>query len=145
VLNSRLATRIREKDGLSYNVSSSIAADPWDASGIFMIHAICAPQNLKQLEQDVQEELAKALSSGFTTLEIADAKQSITKTLLVHRASDAALAADLTEHLYLDRDYRWDMQFEGAINSASPSSINASVGRFIDAAHLVWVKAGDLH
>jgi zinc protease len=145
VLNSRLATRIREKDGLSYNVSSSIAADPWDASGIFMIHAICAPQNLKQLEQDVQEELAKALSSGFTTLEIADAKQSITKTLLVHRASDAALAADLTQHLYLDRDYRWDVQFEEAINSASPSSINASVGRFIDPAHLVWVKAGDLH
>jgi zinc protease len=145
VLNGRLATRIREKDGLSYSVSSSIAADPWDASGIFMIHAICAPQNLKRLEQDVQEELDKALSRGFTMREIADAKQSITKTLLVHRASDAALAADLTQHLYLDRDYRWDVRFEEAINSASPGSINASVGRFVDPAHLVWVKAGDLH
>ncbi len=45
-LNSRLATRIRQQDGLSYTVSSQLSADPLDKVGSFDIFAICAPQNM---------------------------------------------------------------------------------------------------
>ncbi len=65
-LNSRLATRIRQQDGLSYTVSSQLAADALDAVGSFSIFAICAPQNIATVEKDAQEELARVLTAPFT-------------------------------------------------------------------------------
>lgn len=44
-LNSRLAVRIRQKDGLSYGVKSNLRASALDKTGTFMVMAISAPQN----------------------------------------------------------------------------------------------------
>ncbi|MBL8190452.1 MAG: insulinase family protein, partial [Acidobacteria bacterium] len=44
-LNSRLAVRIRQKEGLSYGVGSQLQASSLDKNGIFMAFAIYAPQN----------------------------------------------------------------------------------------------------
>jgi zinc protease len=43
-LNSRLATRIRVKDGLSYGVGSFFSASPFERDANFGAFAICAPQ-----------------------------------------------------------------------------------------------------
>src|SRR5690606_24019208 len=51
LLNSRLATRIRVKDGLSYGVGSQFSAHPLDKSGSFLAYAIYAPENVEKLEQ----------------------------------------------------------------------------------------------
>ena len=68
VLNSRLATRIRQKDGLSYGVGSQVHADSLDPVGSFSIFAISAPQNTAKVESDAKEELAKVLARGFHAL-----------------------------------------------------------------------------
>ena len=64
-LNSRLAVRIRQKEGLSYGVGSQVQASPLDASGSFVAFAIFAPQNRAKLEVAFQEELARVLQDGF--------------------------------------------------------------------------------
>ena len=47
-LNSRLATRIRVKDGLSYGVGSSLSAKSNEEDGQFQAFAIAAPQNVAE-------------------------------------------------------------------------------------------------
>ena len=74
LLNSRLATRIRQKDGLSYGVGSQVHADPLDAIGSFSIFAISAPQNTAKVESDTKEEMARVIATGFTPEEITAAK-----------------------------------------------------------------------
>jgi zinc protease len=143
LLNSRLATRIRQKDGLSYGVGSQVRADALDPVGNFTIYAISAPQNTAKVENDTKEEVAKVLATGFTAQEIAAAKSGILSDLTLHRSSDAELAGELAGHLFLGRDFTWDAGFEKAIESATPDAIHKAMQEFVVPDHLVTVKAGD--
>jgi zinc protease len=143
MLNSRLATRIRQKDGLSYGVGSQLSADSQDPIGSFSIFAISAPQNTAKVESDTKEEIAKGLAEGFTPAEITAAKSGILQSMTVARSSDAALARDLAEHLYLGRDFTWDAKFEKDLSAATPEVIQKAMQRFIVPSQFVTVKAGD--
>jgi len=74
-LNSRLAVRIRQKEGLSYGVRSSFNASAFDSDAQFGSFAIYAPQNSERLVAAYQEEIAKIVEKGFTDEEIAEAKK----------------------------------------------------------------------
>ena len=143
VMNSRLATRIRQKDGLSYGVGSQLHADALDAVGTFSIFAISAPQNTAKVEADTQDEMAKAIAQGFTAEEVTAAKSGILSEMTLNRSSDAALAGDLAEYLFLNRDFTWDAGFEQAISSATPDAIHKAMQEFVVPDHMVTVKAGD--
>jgi zinc protease len=143
VLNSRLATRIRQKEGLSYGVGSQVHADALDAVGSFSIFAISAPQNTAKVESDAKEEMAKVIANGFTAEEVTAAKSGILSAMTLNRSNDAALARDLAAHLYLNRDFTWDANFENAIDSASPDAIHKAMQEFLSPDHFVTVKAGD--
>lgn len=53
-LNSRLAVRIRQKEGISYGVGSNFNAGSLDPVANFQSFAIYAPENLARLEQVLQ-------------------------------------------------------------------------------------------
>jgi len=142
-LNSRLATRIRQHDGVSYTVGTALSADPLDAVGSFSVYAICAPQNIGRVETDVHEELERALKSGFTAKEVADAKSGILQSRIVARSTDRALANALANHLFLGRDFSWDARFEQSIGAATAQVIDAALRRYIEPQSLFTVKAGD--
>jgi zinc protease len=143
VLNSRLATRIRQKDGLSYGVGSQVHADSLDAVGSFSIFAISAPQNTSKVESDAKEEMAKVIATGFTAEEVAAAKSGILSEMTLSRSNDGSLARDLAGHLYLGRDFTWDANYEKAIDSASPDAIHKAMQEFLTPDQFVTVKAGD--
>ena len=92
-LNSRLATRIRQKDGLSYGISSNLTATSNEKNGPFQVIAIAAPQNVAKVEAAVKEELDKAVKDGFTAEEVAAAKSGWLQSRNVGRSTDGALAA----------------------------------------------------
>lgn len=142
-LNSRLATRIRQQDGLSYSVSSQLGADSLDSVGSFSIFAICAPQNMARLEQDAQEELSRVLAEPFTPAEIATAKSGILQSRKVGRASDGALAGQLARHLFLGRDFTWDARFEKALDAVTGQDIQRALRAHLDPKTMITVKAGD--
>jgi zinc protease len=142
-LNSRLATRIRQRDGVSYTVGSDVNADPLDTVGSFYVYAICAPQNIGKVETDVNEEIERALKSGFTAKEIADAKSGLLQSRIVARSTDRDLANELAAHLYLGRDFTWDAKFEQSISAVTPEAIDSAMRRYINPQALFTVKAGD--
>ncbi|MBV8068509.1 MAG: insulinase family protein, partial [Acidobacteriaceae bacterium] len=73
-LNSRLATRIRVKDGLSYGIGSQLEIPTKEESGVFTTYAISAPQNTAKVQADFLEEMKRAHDDGFTDQEIEAAK-----------------------------------------------------------------------
>jgi zinc protease len=142
-LNSRLATRIRQQDGLSYGVGSQLTADALDEVGSFSITAICAPQNMVKLEKDAREELARALAEPFTSTEIATARSGILESRKVARSGESALAGQLARHLYLGRDFTWDARFEQALDAVTADAIQKALRAHLDPDAMITVKAGD--
>lgn len=142
-LNSRLATRIRQKDGLSYGVGSQFSASSLDKNGTFMSYAIYAPQNAEKLEAAFKEEIEKTMKEGFTAEELKAAKSGYLQSRQVGRSQDASLANTLTNNLYLNRTMQWDADFEKKIEALTPEQIKAAFNKHIDYNKLVIIKAGD--
>ncbi|HEX8722885.1 MAG TPA: pitrilysin family protein [Pyrinomonadaceae bacterium] len=142
-LNSRIATRLRQKEGLSYGTGSSVQVSSLDQWGRFTATAIYAPQNVERLEAAFKEELARMLKDGFTAEEVAAAKSGWLQSRQVSRAQDSELASRLNNYLFLGRTLAWDEELERRVAALTPEQINAVMRKYIDPSRLVIVKAGD--
>ena len=142
-LNSRLAVRIRQKEGISYGVGSQLQANPLDKTGMFMTYAIYNPENAERLEKAFREEMDKAVKEGFTADEIKAARSGLLQARMVSRAQDPSLAGTLNNNLYLNRTMSWDADFEKKLESLTPEQVNAAMKKHIDPAKISIIKAGD--
>jgi zinc protease len=142
-LNSRLAVRIRQKEGLSYGVGSQFSAGTLDPIGSFMAFAIYAPENLEKLEKAFKEEILKVATEGFTDEEIAEAKKGWTQSRSVTRSQDASLAGTLNTYLFNGRTYKWDEEYEKKVNALTREQVNAAMKKYIKSESMSIVKAGD--
>ena len=140
-LNSRLAVRIRQKEGLS-GVGSQFQASSIDQNGAFFAFAIYAPQNATKLEAAFKEEIARMLKDGFTAEELKDAK-SLMQSRQLSRAQDNELVDRLRNYLFLDRTVAWDADLEKKVEALTPEQIVAAMRKYIDPAKISIVKAGD--
>ena len=135
--------RIRQKDGLSYGISSGLNASSQDKNGTFQIQAIAAPQNVEKVEVAAKEEVAKALKDGFTADEVAAAKSGWLQSRTVNRNSDGSIAGSLASHDYEGRTMAWDADLEAKVAALTPAQIKEAMARHLDPAAWVIVKAGD--
>lgn len=142
-LNSRLATRIRRKEGLSYGIGSSFFAHPADRYGQFTAFAIYAPENRDKLEAAFREEIELALADGFTADEVDAAKTGYLESRGVARAQDGSLAGMLSQALYFGRTLEWDAALEEKIAQLTPQQILQAMRRHIDPDRISVVVAGD--
>jgi len=130
-LNSRLASRIRQKEGLSYGVGSQFQASPLDQAGMFVTFAIYAPQNETKLEAAFKEEVARALKEGFTDQEIKEAKSGYLQGRQVSRAQDGPLANRLAQDLFLKRTLQWDSDLEAKVAALTPAQVQAVAKKYL--------------
>ncbi|HLY17471.1 MAG TPA: pitrilysin family protein [Bryobacteraceae bacterium] len=142
-LNSRLATRIRVKDGLSYGVGSSLSAKSYEEDGQFQVFAIAAPQNVAKVETAFKEEMQRALADGFTQKELDDDRTGWLQGQQVNRSEDNSLVRTLTNRDYDGRTMAWDEELERKISALTPDDIAQAVRRTIDLSQVSIVKAGD--
>ncbi len=142
-LNSRLATRIRQKEGLSYGVGSQLSASALDESGSFLEYAIYAPQNAAKLRTAMEEETQRVLKEGFTEPEIKDARSGYLQARQVSRAQDPELARRLSGYLFLPRTMEYDATLDARIAALTPAEILAALKRRLDPSKMTYVRAGD--
>ncbi|MGA2131095.1 MAG: pitrilysin family protein [Bryobacteraceae bacterium] len=142
-LNSRLATRIRVKDGLSYGVGSSLSAKSHEKDGQYEAFAIAAPQNVAKVEAAFKEEIARALKDGFTQKEMDDDRHGWLQSQQVNRAEDGWLVRALTTRDYDSRTMAFDADLEKKVAALTPDDVVQALRRHIDLARFSIVKAGD--
>jgi zinc protease len=141
--SSRLAERVREKEGLSYSTGSSYGASPLDESAWFRVSAIFAPQNRTRVETAIREEITRAVKTGFTAQEVDAGKKGLLEQRRLARTQDRGLAARITSYLFLGRTFAWDTDLEAKITALTPAQVNAALAKYIDPAKLSLVAAGD--
>ena len=142
-LNSRLATRLRQKEGLSYGVSSQLQASSLDKSGLFAANAIYAPQNAAKLEAAFKEELTRVLRDGFTQEELDAARTGWLQGRTVTRSQDQQVASRLATDLYLERTFKRDTDLENKVQALTAAQVNAALRKYISVDKLSIFKAGD--
>jgi zinc protease len=142
-LNSRLPTRLRQKEGLSYGVGSVLQAQSLDRFGQFFVYAIYAPQNATRLRQGYQEEIAKVITEGFSAQEIDAAKSGYLQARSQGRANDDELVGTLVNRRFAGRTMAYDENYEKQVQALTPAVINSAVKKYIDPSKTVVVKAGD--
>jgi zinc protease len=141
--SSRIVHRIRDKEGLSYGVSSSFGVNAKDDGATFTMQAICAPQNLPQVDAAYREELARALKDGFTAEEVAAEKKAWLEQLVVGRSTDGSLAGTLLSRERFDRTMKFDEAMEAKIGTLTVNEVNEAFRKHLDPAALSYVRAGD--
>jgi zinc protease len=142
-LNSRLATRIRQKEGISYGVGSFMQADPIDKSGSFGSYAIYNPDNSEKLIAAYKDEIDKMLKDGFTESELKDAVSGYLQGQNVTRAQDRSLAGKLSSNLFLKRTMKWDADMESKIAALKVEDVNAAMRKWIKSEKISYMQAGD--
>ena len=141
--SSRLWKRVRETDGLSYDVRSGVAWSSFDANSGWRVSAIFAPQNQTKVETALNEELARALKDGFTQKEVDEAKTSLLKSRQLNRAQDGVLSAVLANNLERQRTFASSQKVDEALAALTLEQVNAAWRRYIDPSRLVTVWGGD--
>jgi zinc protease len=144
-LNSRLATRIRQKEGVSYGVGSFMNADDNDEVGSFMSYAIYNPDNSARLEQAYREEVVRLLKDGVTADELKAAKSAALQNFQVQRSQDRNLASTWAQYLTKaeGRTFAYDAELDRRIAALTPEQVSAAARKYLDYSKLTIVKAGD--
>jgi len=143
-LNSRLATRIRQKEGISYGVGSGLQADINDPNAAgFTFYAIYAPENLKRLNAAFKEEIDKVTQTGFTETELAEAKKGYLQSREVTLAQDASLAGVLNTYSFEGEKIAYWQKRNDDIAKLTLQQVNDAIKKHLSSANITIVKAGD--
>ena len=142
-VKSRLLDRLRQKDGLSYGAGSQLSASTFEPSGMWVLYAIYAPQNLAKLKAGVQEELAKFVKEGITAEELADAKKGWQEERKISRAQDRALAAAHVAQTSANRTMAYTEKIDAQIEATTLEEVNAAIRKSLDPSKFLNVYAGD--
>ena len=141
--NARLWARIREKDGLSYDVRSYVLWSNFEPASRWQASAIFAPQNQPKVEAALKDEVGRALQDGFSQKELDDGRIGLLNQRRLGRAQDPAVAGVLVNNLYLQRRFALQQATDDAIAALTTDQVNAALRRYIDPSRWVVVWAGD--
>jgi len=142
-LSSRLGNRIRQKEGLSYGVTSQFSASARDPSATFTISASAKPDNIDRLEKAAIEELTEFVAHGPSPAELTDAQKAFLEGQKVGRTGDAAIAGQITTNLNLGRTFAHTSEQEKQIAALTPDDVKAAFRKYVDPKKLVIIRAGD--
>jgi zinc protease len=142
-LTSRIPTRLREKEGISYGAGSYLSVpiefkvSEWGAYSFFN------PDAVNRVDSAMHEEIEKALKQGFTTDEL---KQSIVswknerKTSLGYDGFLINLINDaMRSNVAIDE---FD-ELEKKVDMLNVEQVNAALRKYLDPTRICYVFAGD--
>jgi zinc protease len=145
-LNSRIATRLRQQDGVSYGAGGgvNVDGDKDDKNSTMYIYAIYAPENDSKVQKGFNEEIARFIKDGITEQELDDAVKGWVQAESVSRAKDNELARTINNNLYYDRDMMFQKNIESNVKNLTVEDVNKAIKTYFKAFEN-WsvVNAGD--
>jgi zinc protease len=135
--------RVRQKEGLSYGVGSTVSVSSFDRRASLSMSAICNPQNMDKVDKAIREELEILLKDGVTADELEKARQGYLSAQKVRRATDGALAGLLSELSYSGRTMKYYENVENQIQKLTAEQVSAAARKYFDPKKIVVVMAGD--
>jgi zinc protease len=141
--DSRLWTRVREKEGLSYGIQSWVEWNSFEPHSPWNVWGIFAPANRDKVESAVREEIERALRDGFTADELKAGQRGLLAFRRLGRAQDERLAAVLAANLELDRTLAVAQRVDDEIARLTPRQVHDALRRHLQPQAFVTAVAGD--
>ncbi len=142
-LKSRIADRVRQKEGLSYNAGSQFDAGVIDANAYLVGYAITAPENAAKVENAFREEVARILKDGVTEVEVADGIAGYLKARESRRNEDAGVASSLGDQSFYGFTMQRVIDLEANIKKLDVAKVNAALRANLKPEALSFFAAGD--
>jgi zinc protease len=138
--------RVREQEGLSYGVGSSLFVPSSPRAegnaGAINITASFAPENRDRLRAAIRDELQQRAKNGFSSLEVGFARRAIVSGRADWLAQPANLASLLANNLRWGRDMAWYAKQTQAYENLDTRAVNAALAKYLDLDRLTEVAAG---
>ena len=145
-LNSRIADRLRQKDGVSYGAGGSISVDgeKKDRNSSMFIYAIYAPINASKVQKGFKEEIERFIKEGITEEELKNAVNGWIQGQTVSRAKDNEISGLINNNLYFERDMSFQKNLEEKMKKLTVEDINRTIKKYFKT-YDKWtvVNAGD--
>ncbi len=141
-LSSRLGLQVRDREGLTYGISSRFRA-PSLAAGPWYIAVSVNPQNVEQAIDSALSVLRDYVAHGTRAAELADEKSAAIGSFKVALSTNAGLATALwnAEFHQLGADYV--DRYPQFIEAVTLAEVNAAIRKYFRPEHLTIVIAGD--
>lgn len=142
-LSSRIGRRVRDTEGLSYSLYSRFFYSDF-LDGVWRVNVAVAPQNLKKALASTREEIEKYCRDGITPEEVEVQKSFFAGNYQVHLASNAGVAAALTDAEKFGYGPSYLDTFPQRIRAVTREQVNAAIHAHLDPSKMILVVAGDL-
>lgn len=145
-LNSRIADRLRQKDGVSYGAGGGVSVDgnKNDKNSSMYIYAIYAPINAAKVQKGFKEEIERFIQDGITEEELKNAVNGWIQGQTVSRAKDNEISSLINNNLYYERDMSFQKELEEKMRNLTVEDVNRAIKKYFKT-YDKWtvVNAGD--
>ncbi|MBK5260330.1 MAG: insulinase family protein [Thermoanaerobaculia bacterium] len=142
-LSSRIGRRVRDTEGLSYNLASRYQySDALD--GLWLVNVNVAPQNLAKAMKSTREEIDKFAKEGVTDDEVVIQQNYFAGNYQVGLGTNAGVAAALVTAEKFGYGPKYLDEFPKRIRAVNKDQVNAAIKKHFFPERLNVIVAGDL-
>jgi zinc protease len=139
----RLMGIVRDKEGLTYNISAAVAEDSivdgsWDISASF------APALLDKGIASTRREFDRWWKDGVTDQELAARKQGLIGGYLVGLSTTTGLATAVLTDVQRGYDVSRVEEYPGAINALTRDQVNSAIKKHLNPKVMALIEAGSV-
>ena len=139
---SRLMQQIREKHGLTYDVSTELV--PMSRAGLWLGQVATRREAMRETLALVRETLRKFATDGPTRQELDDAKTYLSGSFPLGFSSNAGIASQLNTFQQLGLPIDYLQKRNDLIDAVSLEDVRRAAGRLFDPSKMTIVVAGTL-
>jgi len=139
-LSSRLGTELRDKQGLTYGVSSGFSAGR--VPGPFVVTLQTNPADTDRAVQAALDLIRSVARDGLTETEVATARNTLSSSFTVGLSSPAALAGTFTGFAALGLPLDELQAYRQRVAAVTLQDVNDAARTLLDPDHIVIVTAG---
>lgn len=137
----RLMANVRDKEGLTYGIGSSVARDTF-GDGDWHITATFGPALLEKGIASTKRQFTAWYEQGVTDDELARRKGDLIGSFKVGLATTDGLAATLLTAIHRGYDVNWLDEYPKRIEALTTAQVNAAIKQHLKPESLYMVKAG---
>ena len=142
--SARLMQTVRDKQGLTYGIGSSISGVSFGADGYWSTWGTFSPDILKKGVGATKDQINLWFDKGVTEEELSAKKTTINGSYKVSMDSTSGLTAKILSNAEQGRDLLYLDEYPKIIDAISLSEVNTAIKNHVDPEKLYMVSAGTL-
>lgn len=139
----RLMANVRDKEGLTYGISSNLAHDTF-SDGDWKIAATFAPALLDKGIASAKHQLNLWYENGVSDEELDSRKSDLVGKFKVGLATTDGMASALLNTLHRGYDLKWLDEYPNKINSLTTQQVNGAIKKYVKPDQVYVIKAGTI-